>query len=103
MIHERHKEPIVPHGTPPRKQKEKEIVDLVQTPPRKGKGKEGKGEVTDLASEANRDSTSQPGNTSSSSEEEGEEDKDGSFGDEEGLRSKTSNKDEDDPSATGSR
>jgi hypothetical protein len=101
-IHDRHKELIVPQGTPPWKQKEKEIVDLVQTPPRKRKGKEGKGEVTDLTSEANRDSASQPGNTLSSSEEEEEEDKDDSLGDEEGSRSKTSDKDEDDPSTTGS-
>ncbi len=93
----------MPQGMPFSKQKEKEIVDLVQTPPRKGIGKEGKGEVTDLTSEADRDSASQPGNTLSSSEEEEEEDKDGGLGDEEGSRSKTSDEDEDDPSATGSR
>ncbi len=37
--HNHHKKPIVPQGMPPRKQKEKEIVDLVQTSPRKGKRK----------------------------------------------------------------
>jgi hypothetical protein len=101
-IHNCHKEPIVPQGTPPRRQKEKEVVDLIQTPPRKGKGKEEKGEVTDLTSKADRDSASQPGNLSSSSEEEEEKDKDDSSSNKEGSRSKTSNKDKDDPSVTGS-
>ncbi len=92
----------MPQGTPPRKQKEKEVVDLVQTPPRKGKGKEEKGEVTDLTSEADRDSASQPGNSSSSEEEEEEKDKDDSSRDEEGLCSNTSDKDKDYLSTTGS-
>jgi hypothetical protein len=57
----------------------------------------------DLTSKADRDSTSQPGNTSSSSEEGKEDDEDDSSGDKEGSRSKTSNDGEDDLSATGSR
>jgi hypothetical protein len=95
MIHDHHKEPIVPQGTPPRKQKEKEIVDLAQTPPKKEKGKEGKGEVTDLTSKADRDSASQPGNTSLSSEEGKEDDEDDSSGNKEGSRSKKSDEGED--------
>jgi hypothetical protein len=76
MIHNHHKEPIVPQSMPPRKQKEKEIVDSAQTPPRKENGKEGKGEITDLTSKADRDSASQLGNTSSSSEEGKDDDED---------------------------
>jgi hypothetical protein len=102
MIHDCHKEPIVLQNTPPRRQKEKEIVDSAQTPPRKENKKEGQGEITDLTSKANRDSASQPGNTSSSSEEEKEEDEDDSSGNKEGSRFKTSDDGEDDPSATGS-
>ncbi len=76
--------------------------DLAQTPPKKEKGKEGKGEVTDLTSKANRDSASQLGNTSLSSEEGKEVDED-SLGDKEGSCSKTSNEGENYLSATGSR
>jgi hypothetical protein len=102
-INDRHKEPSVPQGTPPRKDQGKEVVDMVETPPpKKGTGNGKKGEVTDLASKTNRDSASQMSNSSSASEaEEKKEDNDNDSLSKEGLRSTTSNEEEDDQSATG--
>jgi hypothetical protein len=103
MIHDRHKEPSVPQGTPPRKNQGKEVVDMVQTPPpKKGKGNGKKGEVTDLTSKTDRDFASQTSNSSSAAEaEEKKEDDDDDSSSKEGSRSMTSNKEEDDQSATG--
>ncbi len=102
-IHDRHKEPSVPQGMPPRKDQRKEVVDMVQTPPpKKGKGNGKKGEVMDLTSKTDRDSASQTSNSSSASEaEEKKEDDDNDSSSKEGSRSTTSDEEEDDQSMTG--
>jgi hypothetical protein len=100
-IHDRHNKPSVPQGTPPRKQKEKEVVDMVQTPTKKVKGKGITREVTDLTSETDRDSASQTSESSSAEEEEKKEDEDNDSSSKEGSRSTTYNEEEDDQGATG--